>query len=219
MINLYIKSGCMRQHNPKSNLKRSIPSYQNSCLQHRVSQKRRKNFDTLVGKSNGISSPVEPFTTYKHSIELRENVADLWWTVNDDKQEILFELHVKTTGWIALGISPDGAMIGADIGTGWVDKIGNVHFQDRYAYAFARPIIDNTTQDWFHLQGREQNGWTSIQFKRLLDTSDPMDVPIMSGITNVIFAYGLVDADLSRPNGDISSHGPRRGVLKIPLHS
>ncbi|CAF1032269.1 unnamed protein product [Rotaria socialis] len=173
----------------------------------------------IVGKSNGISSPVEPFTTYKHSIELRENVADLWWTVNDDKQEILFELHVKTTGWIALGISPDGAMIGADIGTGWVDKIGNVHFQDRYAYAFARPIIDNTTQDWFHLQGREQNGWTSIQFKRLLDTSDPMDVPIMSGITNVIFAYGLVDADLSRPNGDISSHGPRRGVLKIPLHS
>lgn len=106
----------------------------------------------IVGKSNGISSPVEPFTTYKHSIELRENVADLWWTVNDDKQEILFELHVKTTGWIALGISPgrriridyenyhfflkylDGAMIGADIGTGWVDKIGNVHFQVCMSY-------------------------------------------------------------------------------------
>ncbi|CAM4957108.1 unnamed protein product [Rotaria socialis] len=195
MINLYIKSGCMRQHNPKSNLKRSIPSYQNSCLQR-----------------------AENAAVYHLSTVFNID-ADLWWTVNDDKQEILFELHVKTTGWIALGISPDGAMIGADIGTGWVDKIGNVHFQDRYAYAFARPIIDNTTQDWFHLQGREQNGWTSIQFKRLLDTSDPMDVPIMSGITNVIFAYGLVDADLSRPNGDISSHGPRRGVLKIPLHS
>ncbi|CAF3680038.1 unnamed protein product [Rotaria sp. Silwood1] len=83
----------------------------------------------VVGKSNGISSPVQLFTTYKHSIELQENVADLWWTVDSDAQEIIFELHVKTTGWIALGISPAGGMIGADIGTGWVDQAGNVHFQ------------------------------------------------------------------------------------------
>lgn len=40
------------------------------------------------------------------------------------------------------------------------------------------PVIDNTTTDWFALQGREQNGWTAIQFKRLLDTCDPMDVAI-----------------------------------------
>ena len=40
------------------------------------------------------------------------------------------------------------------------------------------PVVDNTTTDWFALQGREQNGWTAIQFKRLLDTCDPMDVAI-----------------------------------------
>jgi hypothetical protein len=39
-------------------------------------------------------------------------------------------------------------------------------------------MIDNTTIDWFGLQGREQNGWTAIQFKRSLDTCDIMDVPI-----------------------------------------
>jgi len=39
-------------------------------------------------------------------------------------------------------------------------------------------MIDNTTTDWFALQGREQNGWTAIQFKRLLDTCDTLDVPI-----------------------------------------
>jgi hypothetical protein len=33
-------------------------------------------------------------------------VADLWWTIDDVKKEITFELHIKTTGWIALGISP-----------------------------------------------------------------------------------------------------------------
>ena len=54
----------------------------------------------------GISSPLRPLATYEHSIALQENVADLWWTVDDAKQEITFELHMKTTGWIALGISP-----------------------------------------------------------------------------------------------------------------
>jgi hypothetical protein len=54
----------------------------------------------------GISSPLRPLTTYEHSVELQTNVADLWWTVNDIKQEITFELHMKTIGWIALGISP-----------------------------------------------------------------------------------------------------------------
>jgi hypothetical protein len=59
-----------------------------------------------VHGSDGTSSPIQPYTTYRYSIELQRNVADLWWTVNETKQEIIFELHIKTTGWIALGISP-----------------------------------------------------------------------------------------------------------------
>ena len=39
-------------------------------------------------------------------------------------------------------------------------------------------MIDNTTADWFALRGREQNGWTAIQFQRALDTCDSMDVAI-----------------------------------------
>ncbi len=59
-----------------------------------------------VQKSNAITSPIQPFTNYKYSTELRTNVADLWWTVNEAEQDIIFELHINTTGWIALGISP-----------------------------------------------------------------------------------------------------------------
>ncbi len=59
-----------------------------------------------INKCTGISSAIQTFTTYKHSTTLQENIADLWWTVDDNKQEIMFELHVKSTGWIALGISP-----------------------------------------------------------------------------------------------------------------
>lgn len=39
-------------------------------------------------------------------------------------------------------------------------------------------MIDNSTQDWFLLEGKEQDGWTAIRFKRYFDSCDPMDVPI-----------------------------------------
>ncbi len=93
-------------------------------------------------------------------------------------------------------------MTGADIGLGWIDQTGQVHFQvntnsylflylsirsdlfislssqDRYAYTYAQPVLDNTTIDWFGLRGQEVNGWTAIQFRRALDTCDTMDVAI-----------------------------------------
>ncbi|CAF1402975.1 unnamed protein product, partial [Didymodactylos carnosus] len=163
--------------------------------------------------------PLQPYTNYSYSTELQSNVADLWWTINEDEQEITFELHIKTTGWVALGISPAGGMNGADIGLGWVDQQGQVHFQDRYAMGTWQPIIDNTTTDWFALRGREENGWTAIQFKRSLDTCDEMDVAIKSGTNNLIFAYGLVDPDMSQSGGLIYYHENRRGSRIIPLRS
>ncbi|CAF3224386.1 unnamed protein product, partial [Rotaria sp. Silwood2] len=132
----------------------------------------------VIDKYNCISSPIAPFTNYTHSTELQANIADLWWTTDDVKEEITFELHIRSTGWIALGISPAGGMQGADIAIGWVDSLGKVTIQDRHAFGKSKPMIDNTTQDWFALQGREQNGWTAIQFKRSFDTCDNMDYPI-----------------------------------------
>ena len=67
---------------------------------------------TVIKKCVGISSPIPPFASYQHSIVLQPNVADLHWTIDDVKQEITFELHVKSTGWIALGISPGRIFIG-----------------------------------------------------------------------------------------------------------
>lgn len=54
-----------------------------------------------------ISNPLPQFTTYEHNAEVETNVEDLWWTIDKNKKEILFEFHVKTAGWKALGISPD----------------------------------------------------------------------------------------------------------------
>lgn len=60
----------------------------------------------VIERSYGISSPLIPFTNYSYSISMQENISDLWWNINRAEQEILFEFHVKTIGWIAFGISP-----------------------------------------------------------------------------------------------------------------
>lgn len=53
-------------------------------------------------------------------------------------------------------------------------------------------MIDTTTTDWFGLRGREESGWTALQFKRLIDTCDTMDVPIkVRSIVSSIFSIDL----------------------------
>ncbi len=75
----------------------------------------------IIEKCSTISSPIPPLGNHKYSSELESNVADLWWTIDDAKKEIVFELHIKTTGWIALGISPgrliDNMILDFDVST------------------------------------------------------------------------------------------------------
>ena len=59
-----------------------------------------------ISSVHTVSSPIPPYTTYQYATEIHSGVADLWWTVDQNKQEITFELHMKTNGWVALGISP-----------------------------------------------------------------------------------------------------------------
>ncbi|CAF1352918.1 unnamed protein product, partial [Didymodactylos carnosus] len=56
----------------------------------------------------------------------------------------------------------------ADMAIGWIDMNGQLHFEDRHAPGFVLPVKDSTTQDWFGLQGREENNWTAIQFKQFV---------------------------------------------------
>jgi hypothetical protein len=61
---------------------------------------------SLVQYLSAASSPIPPYNNYTYTTELQPNLAYLWWTIDDVRHEITFEFHVKTTGWIALGISP-----------------------------------------------------------------------------------------------------------------
>lgn len=50
--------------------------------------------------------------TFVHNIPSIRQYKLHWKIVKD---EIIFEAHVETLGWIGLGFSPNGGMTGADI--------------------------------------------------------------------------------------------------------
>lgn len=49
------------------------------------------------------------------------------WTPGD--RDIIFEVQVKTKGYVGLGFTRDDRHVGADMVIGWVDNNGQVHLQ------------------------------------------------------------------------------------------
>ena len=58
--------------------------------------------------------PLVPSEDYTHSLVVDEDEPEkyqvLWKLTNND--EIQFEVHAKTLGWVGMGISPNGGMPG-----------------------------------------------------------------------------------------------------------
>lgn len=70
----------------------------------------------LVGvkTSEPVLSPLVPSEDYTHVEVVNEDDPSqyqiFWKLINED--EIQFELHCKTTGWVGFGLSPNGGMAG-----------------------------------------------------------------------------------------------------------
>ena len=59
----------------------------------------------------------------------------LYWNYSIAAGTIHFAVNVSTTGWVGLGISPNGQMPGSDVVIGWVateDGQHTVHFHVRH---------------------------------------------------------------------------------------
>ena len=55
-----------------------------------------------------------------HHMTIIADTYDLYWSVREP--EIIFEVQVKTLGYVGFGISRSGGMGGADIVTGWIKE-------------------------------------------------------------------------------------------------
>lgn len=107
--------------------------------------------------------PLQPSEDYTHSTVADEDSPDLfvmYWKILND-QEIQFEIHCKTTGWVSLGISPNGGMEG-DYAIGWVSPNGTGIIKDAHSEVKKRPVVDKI-QDWTLLDSKEV--YISITFK------------------------------------------------------
>ncbi len=65
--------------------------------------------------------PSENYTNVAYIDDQNQNQFVLYWKLIGS-DEIQFEAHCKTTGWVGIGLSPNGGMKGSDIAIGWVDS-------------------------------------------------------------------------------------------------
>lgn len=55
----------------------------------------------------------------------------LHWSVNLNTKEVSFAINSSSQGWVGLGLSKTGQMIGSDVVTAWIDDNGEPQLQVR----------------------------------------------------------------------------------------
>nr|CAB3263919.1 DBH-like monooxygenase protein 1 homolog [Phallusia mammillata] len=161
-----------------------------------------------------VSRSPTPTESFGHSVILdTAGKIVLHWNFN--ASHITFEVHGNTRGWVGIGFSENGNMIGADIIVGWV-KNGIGHLKDHHGTVRNEfPPLD-AKQNVQLLASSEAEGWTVLKFQRLLDTCDKDDRILTADTTRVIFAYGNSDPqenDITRSNYHGSSRGSKSVVF------
>jgi len=113
-----------------------------------------------------------------------------------DGQNVYFGIKAKTTGWVALGIQPGSKMKGADIVLGYVED-GKAYVSDQFSAAdFGPHKVDTEFEgsgNILEYGGREEGEYTTIEFKRALNTGDKYDHVLSPGLNDIIWAFGSDD--------------------------
>ncbi len=123
-----------------------------------------------------------------------------WRTMGD---RLYLAMDAETTGWVSLGLEPEGRMQGADMLFGWVNDDGSIGTADCYAtddWGEHPPDEElDGTNDILEAAGTEADGRTVVELVRPLVTSDAydQDVPV-EGSLRIIWAYGSRDGYTGR---------------------
>lgn len=114
----------------------------------------------------------------------------------NDEEYVYIGMKAKTTGWVAVGIQPGSMMKDADMVFGFV-KDGKATVYDHFSTGAYGPHSPDTElggkNDILEYAGKEDGGYTIIEFKRALSTGDSYDQPVSKGANRIIWAYGSDD--------------------------
>jgi len=140
------------------------------------------------------------------------NYGDYTIHWRSDEQYIYVGMTARTNGWVAMAIQPGSRMKDADMIFGFIED-GKAEVQDLYSTGDFGPHPLDTelggADDILVFGGKEEGGFTTIEFKRQLDTSDKYDLSISKGVNKIIWAYGS--------NDNLSVKHSTRGYGEIDL--
>jgi hypothetical protein len=178
------------------------------------------NANTIESKYNGLRKdlkPLEPSENYMFSVNIDEDDANLYklfWNYSMQNEEILFEIHCKTLGWVGFGLSPTGNMVNSDIAIGWVDNNGKAYLYDTYATAEEPPLVD-AKQDFNLIDAKQINGYTIFKFSRKFVTCDKQnDFEIKKETNRLIFAWNDNDPTFDAQNNPKWSYHQKNKRIK-----
>ena len=80
---------------------------------------------SLAWSAHDLSS--YPFKVTLNSAE-NGGLYELHWKFDNAKETISFAVRVNATGWVGLGLSPNGQMPNSDVVIGWVTDGGETVF-------------------------------------------------------------------------------------------
>ncbi|CAK9815881.1 MOXD1 homolog 2 [Anthophora quadrimaculata] len=149
---------------------------------------------------------------WKHSAILDSNFLVLW---TPGETDVMFEIQVKTRGYVGLGFTRDDSSVGADMVIGWVDNNGQLHLQDRHVKNSSKDPQMDSSQDYCLLQGFENKTHTVLRFSRPYDTCDPRDLKITNDTMQVVWQYH-VEEPVSAA-GVLPDHDAIRGSRPLYL--
>jgi hypothetical protein len=135
-----------------------------------------------------------PSGKYTNTRLLANDNFRISWTNTDDT--ISIGIKGKTTGWLALALSPTLSKSRADLIIGAVSG-GQLTLLDSFDPGYSGGHRQDTavggTNDLFDISGNETSGVTTIEFKRRLNTGDVNDLQLVNGDNPFLFAMGPDD--------------------------
>ena len=93
----------------------------------------------LLVQVNAHSHSDELSEQYTYNVQLdNEGRYTMFYSYDTELSILRIAVLVQTTGWIGLGISPNGQMPGSDVVMGWVDRSGQALLQVQFIKLLAK---------------------------------------------------------------------------------
>jgi hypothetical protein len=136
----------------------------------------------------------------------------IYW--RNDAQYLYMALRGQTDGWVAVGFEPSDWMRDADMIVGYATS-NNTTVEDQYCTGNYGPHFRDEdlggTNDILEHGGKDESGFTVVEFKRKMNTTDKFDKAFVPG-QNVSIIWAMADSKSLAVQHNIAAG---KGVLTL----